>query len=76
MGTFCDLAGVDLNGIIIFYALITLKGDIYDDLKDELLQLPPDNLTMERVLALTKAYESARFALTNMKKRDKVNYAG
>ena len=68
MGNFCDLAGLDPNGLIIFYALTNLKNEGYQDLKDELLRLPPEQLTMDRVVRLTKAYESARFALSNIKR--------
>ena len=62
LGNFCDLPGLDPNQIIIFYALTTLKGDDYNDLRDELLCLPPEDLTLDRALRRTKTYESARFA--------------
>ena len=63
--TNAELTDLDANGLICFYALATCK-DTYLSVKEDVLKLPPKELTLDKLMSLARIHESAQNALRDM----------
>ena len=63
--TNAELTDLDANGLICFYALATCKGT-YLSVKEDALKLPPEELTLDKLMSLARIHESAQKALRDI----------
>ena len=63
--TNAELTDLDANGLICFYALATCK-DTYLSVKEDALKLPPEELTLDKLMSLARIHESAQNALRDI----------
>ena len=69
IGNFCHLEELDPNGILIFLAISTINDD-YVELLDDILKVKPEELTLKKLLQMSKIFESSNVAKKSMKKHD------
>ena len=63
--TNAELTDLDANGLICYYALATCK-DTYLSVKEDALKLPPEELTLDKLMSLARIHESAQNALRDI----------
>ena len=68
LGAHAQLADLDANSFICFYALATVR-DTYQDVREDALKLDPAEVTLDKVMKLAKSFETANFAMKNMNKK-------
>ena len=66
--TNAELAAIEPNDFICFYALATCK-DTFQTVKEDALKLPPEELNLERLMTLARQFETAGFALNDMNRQ-------
>ena len=64
--THAEMADLQANDFICLYALATCK-DMYHSVKEKALELAPEELTLDKLIALARSNESASAALQDMK---------
>jgi len=60
-----ELTDLDANGLICFYVLATCK-DTYLSVKEDVLKLPPEELTLDKLMSLARIHELPQNALRDI----------